>query len=68
MNYQLGSDYVYIGSPLQIIHNILRKYELKLLKEGIGLLSINEKTSIDSIVIKAKKSRRMIGRLNTIEI
>jgi hypothetical protein len=68
MNYQLGSDYVYIGSPLQIIHDILRKYELKLLKEGIGLLSINEKTNIVSIVIEAKKSRRMIGRLNINEI
>ncbi len=68
MNYQLGSDYVYIGSPLQKIHNIIRKYELKLLKEGIGLLSINEKTKNVSIIIKAKKSRRMIGRINIQEI
>jgi hypothetical protein len=64
MNYQLGSDYVYIGSPLQKIHYILRKYELKLLKEGIGLLSINEKTKNVSIIIKAKKSKRMLGRIN----
>jgi hypothetical protein len=62
-NYQLGSDFVYIGLPLQKIHNVLRKAELILTREGIGLLSINEKTCKVNIVLKAKKSRRMIGRI-----
>jgi hypothetical protein len=63
-NYQLGSDYVYIGFPLQNIHKILRKAKLILIKENIGLLSINEKTNVVNVIIKANKSRRMIGRIN----
>ena len=63
-NYQLGSDFVYICFPLQKIHNILRKAELILKNEGIGLLSINEKTGKVDVIIKAEKSNRMICRLD----
>jgi hypothetical protein len=63
-NYQLGSDFVYIAFPLQRIHCILRKAELNLKNNGIGLLSINEKTSKVKIVINAKKSKKMMARIN----
>ena len=63
-NYQLGSDFVYICFPQQKIHNILRKAELTLIKYGIGLLSINEKTSKVNVILKAKKSKRMFGRID----
>jgi hypothetical protein len=63
-NYQLGSDYVYIAFPLKKIQNIIRKAELKLKNEGIGLLAINEKTSKVNIIIKSKKSKIMMGRIN----
>ena len=67
-NYQLGSDFVYLAFPLQKIHNILRKAEFSLDKEGIGLLSINEKSSKVKVILNAKKSRRMIGRITLKEI
>ncbi len=62
-NYQLGSDFVYIAFPLQKIFKILRKSELYLVREGIGLLSINEKTNEVNIILKSKKSKRMISRI-----
>ena len=67
-NYQLGSDFVYLAFPLQKIHNILRKAEFSLDKDGIGLLSINEKSSKVKVILNAKKSRRMIGRITLKEI
>jgi hypothetical protein len=66
-NYQLGSDFVYIAFPLKKIHNIIRKAELKLKNEGIGLLAINEKTSKVNIIIKSKKSKKMMGRISLSE-
>jgi hypothetical protein len=67
-NYQLGSDYVYIGFPLQKIYNVIRKAESILKNEGIGLISINEKTTKVNIVIKPKKSKRLIARITLNEI
>ena len=67
-NYQLGSDFVYIGFPLQKIYNVFRKAESILSNEGIGLISINEKTNKVNIVIKPKKSKRLIGRITLNEI
>lgn len=63
-NYQLGSDYVYVAFPLQKTFNILNKAKYILISEGIGLLSINEKTNKTKIIIKAKKSKKMFGRIN----
>jgi len=67
-NYQLGSDYVYLAFPLQKIFNVLRKAELILRKEGIGLLAINEKTNEIKVILKSKISRRMIGRITLNEL
>jgi hypothetical protein len=63
-NYQLGSDYVYIAFPLQKTFKILNKAKYTLTNEGIGLLSINEKSNKVNIIMKAKKSKRMFGRIN----
>ena len=56
-NYLLGSDFVYLAFPLQKTHNILRKSEHVLRKEGIGLLSVNERTCKVSKIIEAKQSK-----------
>lgn len=63
-NYQLGSDYVYIAFPLQKTFNILNKAKYILNNEGIGLLSINEMSNKVNTIIKAKKSKKMFGRIN----
>ena len=63
-NYQLGSDYVYIAFPLQKTFKILNKAKYILINEGIGLLSINEMSNKVNTIIKAKKSKRMFGRIN----
>lgn len=63
-NYQLGSDYVYIAFPLKNIYNVIRKNELKLKNEGIGLLAINEKTNKVKVIIESKKSKKMMGRIH----
>jgi hypothetical protein len=63
-NYQLGSDYVYIAFPLKNIYNIIRKTELILKNEGIGLLTINEKTNKVKVIIESKKSNKMMGRIS----
>ncbi len=43
-NYQLGTNYVYLAFPLMKSYNVLRKAEVILKKEGIGLLTVNEET------------------------
>jgi len=63
-NYQFGSDYVYIAFPQKKIQNIIRKAELILKNEGIGLLAINEKNSKVKTIIKSKKSKKMMGRIS----
>ena len=60
-NYQFGSDYVYIAAPLFRSYNILRKAEHNFKKEGIGLLVVNEKTSIVAKIIEPKLSINKIG-------
>jgi len=67
-NYQLGCDYVYIGFPLQNIYKVIRKVKLILINEGIGLISINEKTSKVNILIKPKISKRLICRITLNEV
>jgi len=68
-NYQLGVDYVYLAFPLMKSFNILRKVELKLKNEGIGLLIVNEKTLKVSKLINSKKSNINMGhvKLNAIK-
>jgi hypothetical protein len=67
-NYQLGSDYVFIAFPLMKSYNILRKAEVILRKEGIGLLTVNEKTCNVCKVIDARMSKRIISRITLEEI
>jgi len=67
-NYQLGADFVYLGFPLQKTHNILKKSEQTLKKEGIGLLSVNEKTCIVSKIIEARPSKKKFASLSLSQI
>ncbi len=67
-NYQLGSDYVYIAFPLMKSHNILKKAQHILKKEGIGLLVINEKNTGVKEIIKPSKSKRKIASITLNEI
>jgi hypothetical protein len=63
-NYQLGSNYVYLGVPLSKAYNILRKAEYYIRKEGIGLLIVNEKTHDVKKYINAKLSKKQIGEVS----
>ena len=67
-NYLLGSDFVYLAFPLQKTHNVLRKCEQELKSEGIGLLSVNEKTAKVSKIIDAKPSKRKFASFTLDEI
>ena len=48
-------------------YNVLRKAELTLKNDGIGLLIINEETSKVCKIIEAKTSKKKIGTM-TLEI
>ena len=63
-NYQLGSDYVFLAFPLMKSYNVLRKAEVTLRNEGIGLLTVNEETCKVCKVIDARKSKRIMGRIS----
>jgi len=67
-NYQLGADYVYLAVPLMKSYNIIRKSEHILIKNGIGLLSVNEKNCEVTKIIKAKKSKKKIASIKVEEI
>jgi len=67
-NYQLGSDYVYLGVPLSKSYNIIKKAEHILRKEGIGLLVVNEKNSDVKKIIHPKKSKKNMGSIKLDEI
>lgn len=62
-NYSLGADYVYIAVPLMQSYTIYRKAETLLEREGIGLLTVNEKTNTVHVLRKAKKQSRNFGRI-----
>ena len=66
-NYQLGAEYVYIAFPLKKSYLVLRKAKDNLLREGIGLLVVNEEMQVHE-VISAKKSQKMFGVLRVSEI
>ena len=67
-NYQLGTDFVYLAFPLMKSFNVLRKAEVTLKKEGIGLLTVNEETCKVSKIIDASQSRRTMGTINLEEL
>ena len=62
-NYQLGADLVYIAIPLLKAPNLLRKKQHILQKEGIGLLTINEKTAVVQELLPAAPSKRKMGSI-----
>ena len=60
-NYQLGADYVYIATPLLRAPTLLRKKQHILEHEGIGVLTINEKTCKVHELLPAQQSKRKFG-------
>ena len=67
-NYQLGTNYVYVAFPLMKLYNVLRKAEVILKKEGIGLLTVNEETCEVCKIIDAMQSRRTMGTITLEEL
>ena len=67
-NYQLGTNYVYLAFPLMKSYNVLRKTELMLKREGIGLLTVNEETCEVCKIIDAMQSRRTMGTITLEEL
>ena len=67
-NYQLGADYVYVTFPLMRSYNVLRKAEVTLEREGIGLLIVNEETVEVCKIINAKMSSKKLGTVTLKEI
>jgi hypothetical protein len=67
-NYQLGTNYVYLAFPLMKSYNVLRKTEVILKKEGIGLLTVNEETCEVCKIIDAMQSRRTMGTITLEEL
>ena len=67
-NYQLGTNYVYLAFPLMKSYNVLRKAEVTLEKEGIGLLTVNEEICEVCKIIDAMQSRRTMGTITLEEL
>jgi hypothetical protein len=67
-NYQLGADYVYLAIPLMNCFTLLRKAEYKLTREGIGLLIVNENTGKVTLLLKAKKSTKVLARVTPFKV
>ena len=67
-NYQLGTNYVYLAFPLMKSYNVLRKAEVILKREGIGLLTVNEETCEVCKIIDAMQSRRTMGTITLEEL
>ena len=67
-NYQLAADYVYLAFPFSKCELVLKRAKNKLQQKGIGLLSINEETKNVNVLLTAKKSRVLFGRLSKKEI
>jgi hypothetical protein len=67
-NYQLGANYVYLAFPLMKSYNVLRKAEVILKREGIGLLTVNEETCEVCKMIDAIQSRKTMGTITLEEL
>lgn len=67
-NYQLAADLVYIAFPLEKCELVIKRAKERLERKGIGLLAVDEKTKQVNIVLPAKKSKVMFGRLTKQEI
>lgn len=67
-NYQLAADLVYLAFPSSKCDLVLKKAKAKLKNKGIGLICIDEETEQVSIVVPAKRSVSLLGRLSKKEI
>ena len=67
-NYQLGADYVYLAFPLFNSYSLLRKSESVLIKEGIGLLVVDECTCEVRKIIEAAPSARKFTTMTLAEV
>ena len=63
-NYQLAVDFVYVAFPILKCDLVLKRAEKKLIQKGIGLIGVDEHTQQVYILIKAKKSPFLFGRLS----
>lgn len=67
-NYQLAADYVYLAFPFSKCELVLKRAKNKLQQKGIGLLSVNEETKKVTVLLAAKKSTVLFGRLSKKEV
>lgn len=67
-NYQLAADLVYIAFPSSKCDLVLKRAKKKLVSKGIGLISVDEQTEHVTVVIPAKKSMFIFGRLSKREL
>lgn len=67
-NYQLAAGYVYIAVPLKKVDLILKRAAEQLQKEGIGLLSVDERDNSIVFHVDAKRSVKMFGCLKIEEL
>ncbi|HMA83361.1 MAG TPA: hypothetical protein VKP59_03940 [Candidatus Thermoplasmatota archaeon] len=67
-NYQLATDFVYLAFPFSKCELVLKRAKNKLQQKGIGLLSVNEVTKQVTLLVAAKKSTVLFGRLSKKEV
>lgn len=67
-NYQLAAEFVFLAFPEKKIDLILNKAIDQLKREGIGVLSVDEKDKQVCVQVEAKKSTRMFGCLQLEEL
>lgn len=67
-NYQLAADFVYVVFPVSKCDLVLKRVNKTLEEKGIGLISVDERTKQVRIVINAKRSAFLFGRLSKQEI
>jgi hypothetical protein len=67
-NYQLAAEFVFLAFPDRKIDLVVKKTMDQLKKEGIGLLSVDEKDKQVCVQVEAKKSTRMFGCLQLEEL
>jgi hypothetical protein len=67
-NYQFGADFVYMVFPSSKCSLVLEKTTKKLQQKGIGLLSVDEQTEEVTVLVPAKQSVFLLGKLSKKEI
>lgn len=67
-NYQLAADFTYVVFPSSKCNLVLKRAKKKLDEKGIGLLFVDEQNKNVEMVIPAKKSVGLFGRLSKKDI